>query len=189
MISLSRPTVSRSTEDRTPRPRAGRPGRRRGRIIAATSAGLLPNELPDTGSGSKGRRVASRSSRASAGSSRTATLKIRFRSISAWSRPTSSQWARRTRSRSTNSSTVPNEFQASANRATVRRVRFGPLPPIRIGNRRWIGSGRMNAPGARFDQVGEERPRLGPTPTSHVSAAQQREAVELLQRAIVGAGL
>ena len=83
--------------------------------------------------------------RASAGSSRITAGKLTVRSIVAGSRPTAAQCSRRIASRASTSSSVPDVFQASACRATIRRVFLGPLPPTRMRKRGWSGSGEITA--------------------------------------------
>ena len=71
--------------------------------------------------------------------------KLTVRSIAAGSRPTAAQCSRRIASRAATSSTCPDVFQASPERATVRSVFFGPEPPMRIGRWAWTGRGRIAA--------------------------------------------
>jgi hypothetical protein len=71
--------------------------------------------------------------------------KLIVRSIETGSRPTAAQCSRRIASRAATSAIVPDVFQASPERATVRSVFFGPEPPMRIGRWVWIGRGRIAA--------------------------------------------
>ena len=68
--------------------------------------------------------------------------KLTVRSIAAGSRPTVAQCSRRIASRGRHLLEVPDVFQASPERATVRSVFFGPEPPMRIGRWAWIGRGQ-----------------------------------------------
>ena len=65
------------------------------------------------------------------------------RSISAGSRPTVSQWRRRTSSLRRMSSTVPPMLFMSPYFATSLRVTCSPPPPMQIGRCAWIGAGRL----------------------------------------------
>ena len=75
------------------------------------------------------------------GSSRMTVRKVVVRSIVEGSRPSAAQCSARIRFRSAISSSVPDAFQPSPYRATVRSVFRGPAPPIRIGRCAWMGRG------------------------------------------------
>ena len=93
---------------------------------------------------------------------------------------------------SSTSSIVPDVFQASARSATVRRVFFGPDPPIRIGRCAWIGRGAHQrvvervAPGPRgVNRSPSSRRRISITDSSSRSSASRATSPNSIPNAVV----
>ena len=122
-----------------------KPASRYGANASAASAGVAAMRLARR---SGGMRAMSASASRTSFTSSTGAMTVRM--IVDGSRPTASQWACSTSFLCFSSSSEPHQLEMSPNRATIRSVRFSPLPPMRIlGPPGWMGRGLLSARSSR----------------------------------------